>query len=320
MTKVNLNTIDLNAPTQLREMKESQRHIEDLAFAYVDKGEFSELPWVGRISGEDVLVPIDGFHRLHAIDWLASEEFEALTDKPDIAHLNLDKVDVRITTFATMAEAIIAAAGVNSTHGLKRKNGDIKNAIAAILEVEPMRFMVNPYKLNPEAIMTAVNCSKRTYARETSELRSRLEAHRDLTILELHDEGKSQRDIAGIVGVGQMTVSRVLESESNEPMAKMVQDESQGEENAPMAQIPQDESPEEEQGVLSHITSVTPIANPWGGAVATQADIEKSPVAVPSSPQQEKPSVGTLLEMFEQLTQEQKEESVLIMTDLLTDS
>ena len=209
MTKVLLNTIDLQAPTQLRVLRESMNHVRDLAFTYADKGKFTELPLVAKIKGSDMLVPIDGFHRLHAIQWLSSDEFKKMGDTPDVSQLDLTVVDIEFTEFDTIGEAIIAAAGVNATHGMKRKKGDIANAIAAILQVEKMMFMVNKYKLNKRVIMATVNCSVRTYEQQTIILRGRLQAQRDLDILDMHDEGNSLREIAAIVGVDHTTVANI---------------------------------------------------------------------------------------------------------------
>tara|TARA_R110001592_G_scaffold363326_1_gene684132 strand:- start:1543 stop:2682 length:1140 start_codon:yes stop_codon:yes gene_type:complete len=255
MTKVLLNTINLQAPTQLRETKESQLHIEDLAYSYIDTGEFHKLPWVGRINGGEVLVPIDGFHRLHAVEWLASEEYQELPDAPSVEHLDLTQVEVRITTFATMAEAIIAAAGVNSTHGMKRKNGDIGSAIKAILEVEPMMFMHSPYKLNKEAIMAAVKCSSSHYTRETAQIRSNLSGQRDLDIYRMLEEGKSSRDIEGRTGCSKSTVANM----AKELAQKDVPVESHH------VEFDNDEADdgEEKPAVFTHMTTVTPVEDPW---------------------------------------------------------
>ncbi|ASP48215.1 helix-turn-helix domain-containing protein [Cognaticolwellia beringensis] len=267
MTKVLLNTINLQAPTQLRETKESQLHIEDLAYSYIDTGEFTELPWVGRINGGDVLVPIDGFHRLHAVEWLASDEYQALPDAPSVAHLDLTQVEVRITTFATMTEAIIAAAGVNSTHGMKRKNGDIGNAIKAILEVEPMMFMHNPYKLNKDAIMAAVRCSTSHYSRETAQIRRNLEGQRDLDIQRMLEEGKSQRDIAGCTGCTQSTVARISkELQKGADSVEMHHVESDNDES---------DDGEETPTVFTHMTSVTPVEDPWADAGGSNEPISQ---------------------------------------------
>jgi hypothetical protein len=299
MSTVELSTINLQAPTQLRLMKESQLHIEELAFAYADKGEFTELPWVGRIAGSDVLVPIDGFHRLHAIEWLGSDEFKKCEDAPNIAHINTCVAKVRITDFPNIGMAIVAAAGVNGTHGMKRKVGDVATAIEAILKVEPKMFMIGDYKLHKGVIMSVVNCSERSYRRETLDIRSNLSKQRDLDILAMNDEGMSLRGIADIVGCDHKTVSKVigednLEVEGGEkrPMAKIPQEENlevEGGGKRPMAKIPQEE--EDTTSVFTHCTSVEPVVNPWG----PKKEVE--PAKVANTPKHGQKEVMTNLEL-----------------------
>jgi hypothetical protein len=241
-------------------MGESQLHVEDLAMSYVDTGKFLELPKVGLIKGDKILVPIDGFHRLHAVKWLASDDFKTFPDAPDVSHLDLTIVEVEIVEFNTIGEAIIAASGVNSDHGMKRKAGDIGTAIAAILEVEPMMFMENKYKLNKRVIMETVKCSSTSYVKETLEMRSKLTSSRNMTIRRLHEEGRSQRDIAGIVGVDHTTVAKIV-SGGNYPCVKIHQEEpseNTGDQNTPVAQIAQ-----EPLSAFVHATSVDPILNPF---------------------------------------------------------
>jgi hypothetical protein len=272
MTKVLLNTINLQAPTQLRMMGESQLHIEDLAMSYVETGKFRELPKVGLIKGDKILVPIDGFHRLHAVKWLASDDFKTFPDAPDVSHLDLTIVEVEIVEFNTIGEAIIAASGVNSDHGMKRKAGDIGTAIAAILEVEPMMFMENKYKLNQRVIMETVKCSAASYRRETAKIREDYKNTRDTKIVELHEAGRSLRDIAGIVGIHHSTVEQLVgvgkcsvsEIRQEEPS------ENTGDNKCSVSESYQQEEP---LSAFVHATSVDPILNPFGDEVSSQRDI-----------------------------------------------
>ena len=223
MTNIKLNTIDLQAPTQLRQTKESQKHIIDLAFAYAEEGSFKEAPWVGMLKDTGALVPIDGFHRLHAIEWLSSDEYKSFPESVDVSHLDLTNVEVRLTEFENLSEAIITAAGVNATHGLKRKLGDISHAISAILDVDPSRFMLNSYKLDKASIMATVNCSSRTYETETKLIRDDLVKQRNFDIRTLHEEGKSVREIEEILKVSKSVISRVVVPETQS--AQMGQEE-----------------------------------------------------------------------------------------------
>lgn len=191
---VELSLIDLNAPTQLR--MESQGHVDDLAAAYEDTGCFHTLPLLAKVAGEDFFVPLDGFHRLKAVESLNVTETEC-----SLIHLD------------TMDDAIIYAAGVNSDHGKKREAGDIANCINKILEVAPERFMESEYKLNKKAIMETVKCSERHYQRLSKEARDHLIADRNFKIMTLSLEGLTQCKIADKLGIDQKTVSNLLSEE-----------------------------------------------------------------------------------------------------------
>lgn len=112
-----------------------------------------------------------------------------------------------------MSEAIVAAAGVNASHGLKRKSTDIQNAIQKLLEVDRIGFSKTKYTLDSEAIMKVVNCSSATYRRATEEIRRELTEARDVEIKRLSAKGVSNREIAQRVYVSAPTVSTVLASE-----------------------------------------------------------------------------------------------------------
>ena len=217
MNTIALSKINLKAPTQLRSSGEDMSHVEDLAHSYADTGSFKELPWVALIKDTNEYVPIDGFHRLTALQWLAEQEDAE-------CQVDLDNVSVKLTEFATMADAIIAAAGVNANHGLKRKSTDIQNAIQKLLEVNRIGFSKTKYTLDSDAIMKVVNCSSATYRRATEEIRKELTDARDFDVKRLNYEGISQREIQQRTGVPQKTISRIL-SESKRSMSKTTQDE-----------------------------------------------------------------------------------------------
>ncbi len=217
MNTIALSKINLKAPTQLRSSGEDMTHVEDLAHSFADTGSFKELPWVALIKDTNEYVPIDGFHRLTALQWLEEqEEIECQVD--------LDNVSVRLTEFDTMSEAIVAAAGVNANHGLKRKSTDIHNAIQKLLEVDRIGFSKTKYTLDSDAIMKVVNCSSATYRRATEEIRRELTDARDFEVKRLNYEGISQREIQQRTGVPQKTISRIL-SESNRSVSKTTHEE-----------------------------------------------------------------------------------------------
>lgn len=222
---VELSLIDLNAPTQLR--MESQGHIDDLAASYEDTGCFHTLPLLATVTGEEFYVPLDGFHRLKAVE-----------------SLNVANTECALIHLDTMDDAIIYAAGVNSDHGKKRESGDIANCINKILEVAPERFMESEFKLNKKAIMEVVKCSDRYYTQLSKEARDNLTASRNLKIRTLASEGLSQRAIADELSVDQKTICTVL-AEEKRPMAKTPQETSKQEIEDFYADI--EETPYDEQ-------------------------------------------------------------------------
>lgn len=159
-----------------------------------------------------------------------------------------------------MADAIIAAAGVNATHGLKRKKGDLEKAILMLLEVDRIRFMENKYKLNRDEIMKVTNCSRQTFQNVTAALRKDLKIARELDIVKLDGEGVSQREIAKRVGVVLSTVQSILGDRKRHDgkigHSENEQQEVSSEENA-------EEAPEEQPSVFAHITEAKVAECPW---------------------------------------------------------
>lgn len=263
MNTIALSKINLDAPTQLRALGEDMTHVKDLAYSYADTGTFTELPWVALIKETGEYVPIDGFHRLNAIDWLTKQN-----EIP--VEVDLENVAIRYSEFATMADAIIAAAGVNANHGLKRKKGDIQNTIRKLLEVDRVGFMKNKYKLDKKKIMEVVGCSDRMYRQESQSIRDDLDIARNLEVKRLHnEEALSYREIAervgvhfttvqDIVGVGKRHDAKILQSKNE-------QQEVSPEENTNSNAAPDsaEEAPEEQPSVFAHITEASVAECPW---------------------------------------------------------
>lgn len=262
MNTIALSKINLEAPTQLRALGESMSHIEELAHSFADTGSFKELPWVGYVEETKEYVPIDGFHRLNAIDWLTKQN-----EIP--VEVDLENVAIRYSEFATMADAIIAAAGVNATHGLKRKKGDLEKAIMMLLEVDRVRFMENKYKLNRDEIMKVTNCSRQTFQNVTAALRKDLKIARELDVVRLDGEGLSHREIAERVGITHTTVQNILGGKKRHDgiicQSKNEQQEESHEEITPSVThtTSPDETPEDQPTVLSHVTEAQVVECPW---------------------------------------------------------
>lgn len=262
MNTIALSKINLDAPTQLRALGEDMTHVKDLAYSYADTGTFTELPWVALIKETGEYVPIDGFHRLNALKWLAVQD--ELTTSVDYYN-----VAIRYSEFDTMAEAIVAAAGVNAKHGLKRKKGDIQNTIRKLLEVDRIGFMKNKYQLDKKRILEVVGCSDRVYEVEYKSIRGSLLADRNMAIDKLNTEGLSHREIAERIGVTHGTVQNVLGGQKAHN-AEISQSENEQQEvspeentNSDVATDSTEEAPEEQPSVFAHITEAKVAECPW---------------------------------------------------------
>ena len=265
MNTIALSKINLDAPTQLRALGEDMTHVKDLAYSYADTGTFTELPWVALIKETGEYVPIDGFHRLNALKWLAIQD--ELTTSVDYYN-----VAIRYSEFDTMAEAIVAAAGVNAKHGLKRKKGDIQNTIRKLLEVDCIGFMKNKYQLDKKRILEVVGCSDRVYEVESKSIRANLTATRDQAIEDLHEQGLSHREIADRVGTTHTTVKRVLDEQrgTKTHSAEMFQSKNEQQEesheeitSSNIDTTSSGETPEEQPTILAHVTEATVAECPW---------------------------------------------------------
>ena len=265
MNTIALSKINLDAPTQLRALGEDMTHVKDLAYSYADTGTFTELPWVALVQETGEYVPIDGFHRLNAIDWLTKQN-----EIP--VEVDLENVAIRYSEFETMADAIVAAAGVNANHGLKRKSSDIHSTIRKLLEVDRIRFLKDKYTLDKKEIMDVVKCSSATYRRATEEVRGELTRSRNFAITTMDSEGLPQREIAKRVGCNVATVSRLLNEQSvaKRSVSKMQHSENEQQEVSPEEindsnsnTDSTEEAPEEQSSVFAHITEAKVAECPW---------------------------------------------------------
>ena len=213
---------------------------------------------------------------MRAIKWLSEQ------NDIDASNVNVNEVAIRFSEFDTMADAIIAAAGVNASHGLKRQRGDIKNAIRSMLEVNRIRFMTDKFTLNADEIIKVVNCSRSAYERETKEIRQELTSFRDYSLQELRSEGYSTHEISLRTGVPLSTVKRILACGSKTDDAEMSQNKDQGaldtnfnyngvnvqseeriEDVENFGYDSESSENDSEETAFTHITTAVAIANPW---------------------------------------------------------
>jgi len=133
----------------------------------------------------------DGFHRLAA---------RKKNGMPTMA------CDVRQ---GSRLDAVRFSSGANNSHGLPRKPADYARAYQCAVDNK----LCKP--ADAKQVAALLNCSDR-WARElTKKTRETNKQDRDGEILRLHAKGKTQQEIAEIVGCGQKTVSRIIESKRN---------------------------------------------------------------------------------------------------------
>lgn len=123
--------------------------------------------------------------------------------------LNGDKQIVLVTSFPVQGLSDRGAVLVSWESLLAAEGGDVRNAIEWRGEKEDVRDAVAAGDSVQEAAAKAGVSTRQGY-RDTAELRREIKEQRDAWIRELHAAGKTQTEIADLVGMTQSQVSRRL--------------------------------------------------------------------------------------------------------------
>lgn len=184
---IEIDKIRLDGGTQMREAIDAVT-VATYAGVIEDGGAFP--PVVVFYDGADYWLA-DGFHRLAAHKEAGEQKIAA---------------DVRS---GTRIDAVAYAMRANHDNGLPRKEGDYRRAYQAGVR----EGMFEPHDAAKVAEM--VRCSMRWARYLTKEARDAQKEQRNERIVELHEQGLTQREIAREVGVDQRTISRRLEAKRN---------------------------------------------------------------------------------------------------------
>jgi DNA-directed RNA polymerase specialized sigma24 family protein len=138
-----------------------------------------------------------------------------------------------------------------------------------------------------------------------------------MTIRRLNEEGRSLRDIAGIVGVAFKTVDNII-GVQNEPLAKSTQEEpteTSGEQDDSVSETPQ----EEPLSAFAHATSVEPILNPFANDNEEETDTGEVVEAITTKATSKSNVPEEIIKMFNTLPKAQQDEVLLILSDIATE-
>jgi len=179
---IGINKIRADGGTQMREAIDAVT-VATYAGVIEDGGIFP--PVVVFYDGADYWLA-DGFHRLAAHKEAGEQKIAA---------------DVRS---GTRIDAVAYAMGANHDNGLPRKEGDYRRAYQAGVR----EGMFEPHDAARVAEM--VRCSMRWARYLTKEARDAQREQRNERIVELHEQGLTQREIAQEVGLTPMGVNKVV--------------------------------------------------------------------------------------------------------------
>jgi ParB-like chromosome segregation protein Spo0J len=180
MVELPLAEITLDADLQPR-VEINQQLVEDYVYAIADG---RALPPVTVVFDGAKHWLADGYHRWHAHNTLGLAAISA---------------DVRN---GTALDAVLISLAANAEHGKRREAGDYRKAydIACRYDLVP--------PTNSDAVAKLLRCSIRWAEMLTRGAREEERALRALAIRQAQEEGKSNREIAGDLGVSPSTVDR----------------------------------------------------------------------------------------------------------------
>src|SRR5215472_10239767 len=145
----------------------------------------ARFPPVVAFREDNVIWLADGFHRWHSRKVL-----------------DLDEIEVTITD-GCRRDALLYSLSANASHGLQRKATDYRRAY----DIACRNKLVEP--TDSEAVAALLHCSGRWATDLTEKARAADKTARDAKIIRLKGEGKSNREVALIVGVDEGTVRNV---------------------------------------------------------------------------------------------------------------
>lgn len=190
---LNIASINRTSDTQFRtEMsKEQVEGLTDL----IERGVQWKTPiQVARVDG--VLFLTDGFHRVEAYEAAGYAEIPA--------------GQYEIVECETMNEVIMLSMRANAAHGNKNTTADRVRMVDKLIEMDEKRFMKNPFLVNIDEVMAALQLTKKQARLAVDPKNSELKSKRWVAIVKRYKQGMSGNAIAKELQIGQSTVSDVI--------------------------------------------------------------------------------------------------------------
>ena len=200
---LDIASINRTSDTQFRtEMsKEQVEGLTDL----IERGVQWKTPiQVARVDG--VLFLTDGFHRVEA--------YEAA------GHTEIPAGQYEIVECETMNEVIMLSMRANAAHGHKNTTADRVRMVDKLIQMDEKRFMKNPFLVNIDEVMAALQLTKKQARLAVDPINSELKSKRWVAIVKRYKQGMSGNAIAKELQIGQSTVSdvtrEIIEDERND--------------------------------------------------------------------------------------------------------
>lgn len=190
---LNIASINRTSDTQFRtEMsKEQVEGLTDL----IERGVQWKTPiQVARVDG--VLFLTDGFHRVEAYEAAGYAEIPA--------------GQYEIVECETMNEVIMLSMRANAAHGNKNTTADRVRMVDKLIQMDEKRFMKNPFLVNIDEVMAALQLTKKQARLAVDPKNSELKSKRWVAIVKRYKQGMSGNAIAKELQIGQSTVSDVI--------------------------------------------------------------------------------------------------------------
>lgn len=190
---LNIASINRTSDTQFRTeiSKEQVEGLTDL----IERGVQWKTPiQVARVDG--VLFLTDGFHRVEAYEAAGYAEIPA--------------GQYEIVECETMNEVIMLSMRANAAHGNKNTTADRVRMVDKLIQMDEKRFMKNPFLVNIDEVMAALQLTKKQARLAVDPINSELKSKRWVAIVKRYKQGMSGNAIAKELQIGQSTVSDVI--------------------------------------------------------------------------------------------------------------